>query len=152
MEQPPRPPDEPVVDSGMRGGIAVQTVAITVATLGAFLLGKQWFPGDLAAAQTMAFATLATSELLRAYTARSERYSVFRIGIWSNKYMQMSIAASIALLLAVIYVPFLDSIFNTTPLGLREWLAMAPLIILPAVAAETSKLLARRRRRALATA
>jgi Ca2+-transporting ATPase len=101
----------------------------------------------------MAFATLSTSELLRAYTARSERYSVFQIGIWSNKYMQMSIAASIALLLAVIYVPFLDPIFNTTPLGLREWLAMAPFIFLPAVAAEITKLFQRRlHQRALAAA
>jgi Ca2+-transporting ATPase len=153
MEQPPHPPDEPVVNRAMSGGIGVQTVAITVATLGAFLLGKRWFPDTLAAAQTMAFATLSTSELLRAYTARSERYSVFQIGIWSNKYMQMSIAASIALLLVVIYVPFLDPIFNTTPLGLREWLAMAPFIFLPAVAAEITKLFQRRlHQRALAAA
>lgn len=153
MEQPPHPPDEPVVNRAMTGGIGVQTVAITVATLGAFLLGKRWFPDSLAAAQTMAFATLSTSELLRAYTARSERYSVFQIGIWSNKYMQMSIAASIVLLLAVIYVPFLDPIFNTIPLSLREWLTMLPLILLPAVAAEITKSLQRRlHRRAPATA
>jgi len=153
MEQPPRPPEEPVVNRGMRRGIGVQTVAITAATLGAFLLGKRWFPGNLAAAQTMAFATLSTSELLRAYTARSERYSVFRIGVWSNKYMQMSVAASMALLLAVIYIPFLDPIFNTTFIGLREWLAMAPLMLLPASAAEISKLLGQRsQRRALAAA
>jgi Ca2+-transporting ATPase len=151
MRQPPRAPDEPVVNRPMRRDIAVQTVAITAATLGAFLIGKQWFPNNLAAAQTMAFATLSTSELLRAYTARSERYSVFRIGLWSNKVMQMSVAASIALLLAVIYVPFLDPIFNTTFLGIREWLAMAPLILLPATTAEISKLWGQRsQRRALA--
>ena len=145
MEQPPRPPDEPVINRPMRRGIGVQTVAITAATLGAFLLGKRWFPDSLAAAQTMSFVTLSTSELLRAYTARSERYSVFRIGVWSNQYMQMSVAASIALLLAVIYIPFLDPIFNTAFMGLREWLVMAPLILLPATAAEITKLLERQR-------
>jgi Ca2+-transporting ATPase len=152
MEQPPRRPDEPVVDRSMRWGIVIQTVAITVSTLVAFLLGKRWFPDDLPAAQTMAFATLAASELLRAYTARSERYSILQIGIWSNRYMQLATAASIALLLAVIYVPFLDPIFNTAALGPIEWLAMSPLIILPSLAAEVTKLLARRRRRALVVA
>jgi len=144
MEQPPRPPDEPVINRAMRRGIGVQTVAIAAATLMAFLLGKRWFPGNLAAAQTMAFVTLSTSELLRAYTARSERYSVFQIGVFSNKYMQMAVGASIVLLLAVIYIPFLDPIFNTTFIGLREWLAMAPLILLPATAAEITKYLGRR--------
>jgi len=154
MEQPPRPPDEPVINRSMRRGIGVQTVAITAATLGAFLLGKRWFPDNLAAAQTMAFVTLSTSELLRAYTARSERYSIFQIGVLSNKYMQMAVAASIALLLAVIYIPFLDPIFNTVFMGLREWLAMAPLILLPATAAEITKLLGRRwaQRQVLVTA
>ena len=145
MEQPPRPPDEPVINRTMRRGIGVQAVAITVATLGAFLLGKRWFPENLAAAQTMAFVTLSTSELLRAYTARSERYSIFRIGVLSNKYMQMSVAVSITLLLAAVYIPFLKPIFNTVFMGPREWLAMAPLILLPATAAEISKLLERRR-------
>ena len=143
MEQPPRPPDEPVVNRSMLRGIGIQTVAITAATLGAFLLGKRWFPGNLAAAQTMAFVTLSTSELLRAYTARSERHSIFQIGIWSNRYMQISVAVSLVLLLAVVYIPFLDPIFNTRALGHREWLAMTPLILLPAIAAEVTKLLER---------
>jgi len=152
MEQPPRPPDEPVINQPMRRGIAVQTVAITAATLGAFLLGQRWFPSNLAAAQTMAFVTLSTSELLRAYTARSERYPLFQLGLWTNKYMQMSVAASLVLLLAVVYIPFLDPIFNTIPLGLREWLAMVPLILLPAAAAEVTKLLAWWRRGGLSPA
>jgi len=147
MEQPPRPPEEPIINRAMRRGIAVQTVAITAATLGAFLLGKRWFPDNLAAARTMAFVTLSASELLRAYTARSERYSIFRIGVLSNKYMQMSVAVSMALLLAAVYVPFLDPVFDTAFVGPREWLAMAPLILFPAAAAEIAKLLGRRRTR-----
>ncbi|HEX9680011.1 MAG TPA: cation-translocating P-type ATPase, partial [Anaerolineales bacterium] len=63
MDQPPRPPREPIVNASMRLGIAVQTVAIFGATTAAYLLGLRLDP---AAAGTMAFATLSFSELLRA--------------------------------------------------------------------------------------
>ncbi len=139
MERQPRPPQEPIVNREMVWGILIQTLAITAATLAAFLIGKQWFGEQIEGAQTMAFATLSTSELLRAYTSRSERYSVFQIGVFSNKYMQIAVIASIVLLLAVIYVPFLDPIFNTTFLGWKEWAVMLPLIFIPSAAAELTK-------------
>jgi Ca2+-transporting ATPase len=53
--------------------------------------------------------------------------------------MQYAVSLSIVLLLAVVYVPFLQPIFNTVALGLREWLVMLPLLIVPSVAAELTK-------------
>ena len=47
-------------------------------------------------------------------------------------------------LLAIIYVPFLDPIFETAFLGPREWLVIAPLILVPAGVAEATKLFLRR--------
>jgi len=120
-------------------GIAVQTVAITTATLGAFLIGLRWHPDQLHVAQTMAFATLSISELLRAYTSRSERYPLLKIGVFSNKWMQWAVLASLVIVLAIIYVPVLDPIFDTAFLGLREWAVMLPFILLPAVTAEVYK-------------
>jgi len=140
MQQPPRPPDEPVIDRTMRRGILLQTIAMTASTLGAFRLGLAWFPGSLHAAQTMAFVTLSVSELLRAYTARSERYPLLRLGVFSNRAMQWAVASSLAIILAIIYVPALDPIFNTAFLGLREWAAMLPFILVPSVVAELAKL------------
>jgi len=146
MKRPPRRPDEPVINREMIRGIAVQTVAITAATLTAFIIGLHRFPNNLAAAQTMAFATLSISELFRAYTSRSERYSLWDIGVFSNKWMQWAVLASLAIVLAIIYVPFLDPIFDTTLLSLREWMVMTPLILLPAVAAEANKYFLRQQR------
>jgi len=146
MKRPPRRPDEPVINREMIRGIAVQTVAITAATLTAFIIGLHRFPNNLAAAQTMAFATLSISELFRAYTSRSERYSLRDIGVFSNKWMQWAVLASLAIVLAIIYVPFLDPIFDTTLLSLREWMVMTPLILLPAVAAEANKYFLRQQR------
>ncbi|MGQ9594095.1 MAG: cation-translocating P-type ATPase [Anaerolineae bacterium] len=147
MDQPPRPPEEPVINREMAIGIAVQAVAITTATLLAFAVGLRWYPDNLAHAQTMAFSTLSISELFRAYTSRSERYSLWAIGPFSNRYMQYAVASSLAILLAIIYVPFLDPIFSTTFLGLREWGVMAPLILVPSIAAEINKWFLRRAQR-----
>ena len=144
MKQPPRRPDEPVINRSMVWGIAIQTVAITAATLTAFIIGQRWFPDDLKMAQTMAFATLSISELFRAYTSRSERYSLWSIGVFSNRWMQWAVLASVIVVLTIIYVPFLDPIFDTAFLGLREWLVIAPLVLVPAAAAEANKYFLRR--------
>jgi len=113
--------------------------------LGAFYIGRMWDPSSPVLAETMAFVTLSASELVRAYTARSERVSLFRLGVFSNKYMQYAVSLSLVLLLAVIYLPFLQPIFNTVALGAREWLVMLPLLITPSVAAEVTKTLVRTR-------
>jgi Ca2+-transporting ATPase len=140
MDQPPRPMKEPVINRQTVWGIVIQTIAITATTMIAFIIGLRRFPDNLAAAQTMAFATLAFSELFRAYTSRSERYPLFAIGVLSNKYMQWAVLASLVILLSIIYVPFLDPIFDTISLGLNEWLVMLPLILIPSIAAEINKL------------
>ncbi len=139
MDRPPRPVNEPIINREMIGGIAVQTIAITAAVLSAFVVGRHWHPGDEVLAQTMAFATLAISELLRAYTSRSEHYGLHQIGVLSNKYMQWAVGASFVIILAVLYLPFLNALFSTQPLGLREWAVMTPLVFVPALTAEVKK-------------
>ncbi len=149
MERPPRAPDEPVIDREMVVGVAIQTVVITASVLGAYWLGKTFFAHRLGLghddgrmlAETMAFVTLVMSELFRAYTSRSERYPLFKLGVFTNKYMQYAVGLSVFLLLVVVYIPVpsVRNIFNTTPLTFQEWLVMAPLILLPSVVVELRK-------------
>jgi|GEM_PF-2061795 P-type Ca2+ transporter type 2C len=54
-------------------------------------------------------------------------------------------ASSLALLLAVLYIPFLRTAFNTVPLGVEQWIVMLLLIFVPAIAVELTKLVLRRR-------
>jgi Ca2+-transporting ATPase len=143
MRRPPRPTGEPVINREMQWGIVIQSVAITSAVLAAFIYGLRSFPGDLAAAQTLAFVTLTASELLRAFTSRSERYSLFSIGVFSNRWMLLAVSSSFLLLLAVLYVPFLQPFFSVMPLGLWEWLVILPLVLIPSIAAELTKLVLR---------
>jgi Ca2+-transporting ATPase len=162
MERPPRPKSESIVNGSMRLGMVIQTIMQTGAVLGAFVLGLIWhleegatIPAgmnplayllqhnwngvDVQTAETMAFVTLSLCELFRAYTVRSERTSLFKLGIFSNKYMQYAVGLSIVLLLLVVGVPFLQPIFNTHFPSGREWLVVVGLSLLPAIAEEITK-------------
>jgi Ca2+-transporting ATPase len=139
MKRPPRPAREPVINRDMAIGIAVIAIVDAVAILTAFALGLQRYPDRLEAAQTIAFVTLCTSELIRAFTARSEYYSVLSVGLFSNRWMLMAVAASFALVLMVVYVPFLQPFFDTVPLALDDWLLMLPFFFASAIAMEATK-------------
>ncbi|HLF74025.1 MAG TPA: cation-translocating P-type ATPase [Anaerolineales bacterium] len=164
MQQKPRAKSEPIVNRPMMLGLGVQTIAQTGAVLTAFALGliwhleagalvvgnplvylieHDWRGVDVQTAETMAFVTLSLCELFRAYTVRSERASIFQIGVFSNRYMQYAVGLSITLLLLVSNVPFLQPIFNTHFLSLREWGVVVGLAIIPAVAEEITKLFLR---------
>lgn len=145
MDRPPRPTKEPIINREMLVSVAVQAVVMSVAVLASYAIGLARYPGNLAASQTIAFCTLVFSELLRAYTARSERYSLAKIGVFGNKWMQYAVGASLVLMLLVIYVPFLQPIFDTVPLTFQDWIVMAPFIAVASVAAEMTKFFMRRK-------
>ena len=167
MQQKPRAKSEPIVNRPMMIGLIVQTIAQTSAVLIAFALGllwhleegasvvgnpityllqHDWRGVDVQTAATMAFVTLSLAELFRAYTVRSERASIFQIGVFSNRYMQYAVGLSITLLLLVVNLPFLQPIFNTTSLSGREWGIVIGLAILPAIAEEITKFFLRMKR------
>jgi Ca2+-transporting ATPase len=166
MSDKPRARTEPIINRTMLLGIAIQTVIQTTAVLTAFGLGLAWHlklpPGtnplidilhynwrgvDVQIAETMAFVTLSLCELFRAYTVRSEYASIFQIGIFSNRSMQWAVGASIALLLLVCGVPFLQLVFNTHFLALHEWGIVLGLALLPAISEEITKFFLRMKNR-----
>jgi Ca2+-transporting ATPase len=109
-----------------------------------FVLNYDWSGVDVQSAETMAFVTLSLCELFRAYTVRSERVSLFQIGIFSNKYMQYAVGLSILLLVLVCAVPVLQPIFNTHFLSPSEWGLVIGLSLIPAFSEEVTKFFLRR--------
>jgi Ca2+-transporting ATPase len=168
MDRPPRPKKEPIIHGPMLLGILVQAVAQTSAVFAAFGVGLFWhlehaLPAgvnpllgllqynwrgaatDVQIAETMAFVTLCLCELLRAFTVRSERLSIFQIGPFSNRFMLAAVLFSVFLLLLAVFVPFLQPIFNTHALSLKEWQVVIGLALIPAVCEEITKWFLRRR-------
>ncbi len=148
MDRPPRPPSEPIINRMMQAGIVIQTIAITAITLIAYKIGLNQHPGQPEMAESMAFVALSFSELLRAFTARSEVYPILKLGLFSNRSMNWAVLSSIVLLLAVIYIPFLQPVFDTAPLTWAQWQYLLPLLFFPALAAELTKWFIARRRMA----
>ena len=166
LDRKPRPTDEPIINGRMVSGVIIQTIAITSVVLVAFFVGFHT-PGDniadvwrglvevgrlpfeeltvsmqehLMLAQTFAFITLSASELFRAFTSRSELYPLVKIGFFTNKWMNYAIVFSLALILAVLYIPGLNTdIFRVKPLNLVQWLELLPLLFIPSIAAEVTK-------------
>jgi len=148
MHRPARPVREHILNLEMRWLIAVQACAVAAATLAAFVLALEAYPADLLKAQTIAFATLVCSEVLFAYSARSERWSLWAIGPFSNPYMVPASLASFGILFLALYVPFLQPVFDTKPPSLEDWYIIAPLSLVSLVAAEVGKWVLRVRARA----
>jgi len=152
MNLPPRPTKEPVINWEMQIGTAVQAVVMTAAVLGAYFWALKMYPQDLARAQTIAFVTLCVSELLRAFTARSEHFGMFAIGFFSNKWMFWANGSSMLIVLIAVYVPFLNPFFDTVPLSFGDWLFMIPFMCLASIAAEITKLYLRYKAAQMVTA
>lgn len=144
MRQPPRNPDEPILNRRIQRSIIIQSIAMTAATLGIYYLTLQ-ATQNLTIARTFAFVTLTTSELLRAFTARSETTSIFRLGLFSNKYMLWGNVLSFILILIVIYIPFLRNVFQTIPLTLSHWAYILAFAVIPSATAEIGKALIKKR-------
>ncbi|HMA06227.1 MAG TPA: HAD-IC family P-type ATPase [Ramlibacter sp.] len=144
MKQPPRSPKEHVINRDMAIGIGVVAAVDALAILCVFFLALQRYPEHVEAAQTIAFMTLCCSELLRAFTARSEYHSIFFIGVASNRWMVWAVAVSFALVVTVVYVPFFQPFFDTVPLGLEDWLLMFPFFLAAPLAMEALKAYFRR--------
>jgi Ca2+-transporting ATPase len=136
MERPPRPADEPLITRRLLGIMLFQGAVIGAVTLGAFMLEYFWRdPQNLERARVMAFSTSIFAQNIHAFNLRSTRYSLFKLGLFSNPYL---IGATVIVLLselAIIYIPFFQPIFQTVPLTLGDWgwvlgLGLVPLIVM----------------------
>lgn len=144
MNEPPRDPEEPIIDKEMRITLIVQSVAITAGTLGAYLIGLNRFgsTGDgLMAARSMAFTTLILSELLRAFSARSLDKTIFALGIFTNKKLLLGTGFSFLLTLLVLYVPTLEDAFHLVDLHMNEWIVVIICSLIPLLLGEIQKVL-----------
>ncbi len=116
MGHGPRHPGESIIAGGLWQQAVWLGLTMALVTLGVLALaldrGWHW--------QTMVFTTLALLQLGHALAIRSERWSLFQLGWRSNRPLSLTVAASVAVQLAIVYLPFLQPIFTTQALGPLE--------------------------------
>ncbi|GAB4058296.1 cation-translocating P-type ATPase [Uliginosibacterium sediminicola] len=141
MQRPPRPPAENIFAHGLWQSILI--VGLAVAALS---LGVQAWAIETGSAhwQTMVFTVLTLSQLAMVLGMRSERASVFKAGLFSNRPLIGAVLISVALQMATLYVPALNTIFRTAPLSFAELAICLLLSALALFIVELEKLLRRR--------
>ena len=117
MRRPPRQPKESIFARGM--GRHTLWVGFLMGLLCLCVAEGYWHAGD-PKWQTMVFTTLTLSQMAHVMAIRSERRSLFEIGLLFNKPLLGAVALTVLLQLALVYVPFLQSIFKTVALPLPD--------------------------------
>jgi Ca2+-transporting ATPase len=110
MKRPPYPPKESIFARGMGIHILWVGTLMAVVSLG---MGYWAWSHNSQDWQTMVFTTLTLSQMGHVLAIRSERKSLFQIGLLTNKPLLAAVVATIVLQLSLIYVPFLQGVFNT---------------------------------------
>ena len=140
MEEPPRDPKESIISGEVKTNLIMQSIYITIAVLAAYIVGLKWiFPDSIEGAHTMVFATLITSELLRAFSVRSTKYTLKELGFTTNPNLIKAVLLSFSLLLVVMYVPVLTELFEVVSLT-WEWIPVLILSLIPLVLGEIGKI------------
>jgi len=144
MRRPPRPPDESIFAHGM--GVHIVWVGFMI---GSFTLATEaWaLHNELPHWQTIVFTTIVIFQLFHCLAIRSERYSLFQIGVTTNRPLIAAIAVTVVAQLAVVYVPVFNAVFKTEPLTAAELLSCIAVASTVFFAVEIEKFLRRRQRR-----
>ncbi len=148
MERPPRPPTEGIISRNMARIMAVQGLIIGLLTLGAFVIEYYIMGGSAERARVMAFSTTIFAQNIHAFNVRSNKYSIFELGPFSNRWLVGAFGMVILSELAIIYLPIFQPVFKTMPLTPSDWsivlgLGLMPLIIMEIIKL-TNRLLGRR--------
>ena len=105
------------------------------------MLGKQ-------KASTLSLSVLVVIEMLNALNALSEDSSLFVVGFWVNPWLLIAISGSILHHCMILYVPFFETIFNTVPLSLGDWLLVIRFSFPVLLVDEVLKFMSRRKNQA----
>ena len=117
MKRPPRKPKENIFSNGMGKHILWVGFLMGITTLGI----QYWaINSENSHWQTMAFTVLCFSQMGHVMAIRSDRESLFKIGLFSNKPLLGALFLTVVLQLILIYSPFFNGIFKTQPLSMYE--------------------------------
>lgn len=147
MKRPPRDPQARLLDGERFLVVCLQGMVMAASTLAVFGLSLLVLKDEVSFARTMAFTTLVLVQLLHAFTCRHERYSLFQIGVMTNRALLGAVVLSALLQGGILLSPWAEKIFKVVPLRADEWWLMVAFGLVPFMAMEWWKAWGRRRER-----
>ncbi len=157
MNRTPRSRKERLLNFGViwRGYIFLGLIEATLVMSGYFwvLFAGGWQLGEslpftdplYIEATTMVFAGIVTSQIGNLLGCQTTRTSTFEVGVFRNKWIIRGILFEVAVVLSIVYIPYLQDIFGTTALGIYQWLYILSFIPIMFFAEELRKYVVRRR-------
>jgi len=136
MNRSPRDAKKGIFADGLWGKIFVEGIMIGMLTLFAFSLGNNLY--GIEVGRTMAFLSLGLLELVHSFNIKSEE-SIFKVGLFENKYLVGALILGTILQVGVVCVPVLANIFELVQLNTIQWIYVALISISPIVIMEIQK-------------
>lgn len=144
MARPPRKSNAQIIN---------RDILFSIVFVGVFMaVGALWFftheldQGNIIKAQTIAFVTIALFQVFNSLNCRSQRLSLFKLGVFKNKYLLLAIAAAFILQVMAIELPLFQVALGTTSLSLFDWILVIVVTATIFVGDEIRKLVMYRRR------
>ncbi len=117
LNQPPRKKEEKILNKEIIVFLLLMAGLMTAGTIPLF---QHFLPQGIDKARTIAFASMSFFQFFNLFNMRSLHHSLFKIKIFSNRWVSYALLFSITALLCVMYIPFLAKIFQFVPLSLKE--------------------------------
>ena len=136
MKRPPVDNKKGIFADGLWNKIVVEGIMLGILTLIAFGIGNKFY--GLEVARTMAFVSLGLLELIHSFNIKSEQ-SIFKIGLFENKYLIGSFVLGTIVQTSVVLIPVLADIFKLVPLTQTQWLITIGISLFPIVIVELQK-------------
>lgn len=156
MERPPRLQKERLLNKNVLfhlSKIGLIMAGTAVLAFSYTLIRNGWHYGEMIGslsplyfkATTVTYATLVITQFANSFCCRGEKESLFRLGIFSNKYLLLAIALSSLMLLTIIYLPSAHKIWHSGPLSVFEWIMILGAALLLFTSEEGRKFILRKK-------
>lgn len=138
LKDKPRGKNESILNKEFLLGIGFEGLLIAIFTMVAFYIGN---PKETPlTASTMAFATLCLARLFHGFNCRGKG-SIFKLGVFSNKYVWYAFGVGLVLLNAVLFVPFLQNLFEVENLAFNQYVSIYVLAFIPTLIIQLKKVI-----------
>jgi Ca2+-transporting ATPase len=149
MERKPRDPNESVWTTDVKLYLTAIPILMSILLLFGYFMYQPWLgKAELTEARTQLLTAMILMELANAISARSLKYSVFKVGVFKNKFLWYAVLSSFSLQMFVLYTPGIQTLFGVTSPEPIDWAFAILFTAITFTTLEMGKYVASKRRKA----
>lgn len=145
MQQPPRQAQASLLDVGRLWTIAGEGLMLAIIALSTFWYSLFVWHQPIDQARTVTFTVMVVAQLMHAFNCRSDRWSLFQVGVTTNRALIWAVVVSLVLQIGILTIPVLEPIFKVAPLPIEDWELMVAMALVPFAVVEITKWIRRQR-------